>query len=440
MKEASGFPYPYIVKAMDEHYSVKVPVKKKKKVKREIYTKKKMKVVPKKKLSILITTFWDYPHTGGLSNYIKTLSEGLEKLGHHVDVVSPNQFPINEVNTVRDEIIPTLRSFFYERYGSCNSKILKNHRHLYVYERMLIKYMDLKKYDVFHAQDLFTANILGRINEYYEKPLFFTNHGMFTSNRVKFGMFQQDSVEEVYYKALEKKAIEFADHLIILNNLFRQPLMQLGAEQTDMTTVLTGIDYPYTNQMKNKMAKELVITCVARLGPRKGHNVLFNALSQLPKSCTDNIKVLIVGDGEMRATLEQQVRSLKLSMVEFLGTRDDIPNILSQTDIFVLPTLNDSLPISIIEAMHSESCVISTTAGGIPELVTHAKTGFLVEPGDTNQLAQALKAAIINKEAREKLAKNAKQFAKEHLTRDAMIGQIESIYRKYVRGGDSYGS
>lgn len=442
MKESSGFPYPYVVKAMDEHYNVQEPTTKKRRAVREVYTKKPMKVMPKKKLSILIATFWDYPHTGGLSNYIKTLSEGLKKLGHRVDVVSPNQFPMGEVEGMRDEVIPTLREFFYKRYGSSNSKILKNHRHLYVYERMLIKYVDLKKYDVFHAQDLFTANILGRINEYYGKSLFFTNHGMFTFNRVKFGIFEKGSTEEVYYKALEKKAIEFADHLIILNNSFRQPLMQLGAKQTDMTTVLTGIDYPYADQVqvKNSKGKQLVITCVARLGPRKGHNILFNALSQLPKLYMNDIKVLIVGDGEMRAMLEEQVKTLKLSMVEFLGTRDDIPSILNKTDIFVLPTLNDSLPISVIEAMHSGICIISTTAGGIPELVNHTKTGLLVTPGDANELAQALKKVITNQEAREMLAENGRRFAKTYLTREAMINQIETIYRKYMKEGKSYES
>jgi glycosyltransferase involved in cell wall biosynthesis len=432
MKVDIRFPYPYLVNVMDEYFKVPSKSRKKKGARENRRKIRSSKTGTKRKLSILIATFWDYPHTGGLSNYIKTLSEGLRKLGHRVDIVSPNQFPVSEVERMREESVPKLRSFFQKRYGSSNNMILKNQRHLYVYEQMLLKYADLKKYDIFHAQDLFTANILGRINEYYGKPLFFTNHGMFTFNRVKFDIFKKGSLEEAYYTALEEKAISVSDHLVILSDVFRQPLTQLGAKKGDMTTVLTGIDYPTIKKTKNK---KVVITCVARLGPRKGQNVLLDAIAQLPKSYRDNMQVLIAGDGEMREALEKQVKHLSLSMVEFLGTRDDVPHILSQTDIFVLPTLNDSLPISIIEAMHSGACVISTFSGGIPELIKHSQTGILVDAGDVRKLASALKFAMDNDEAREKLGRNAKKFAKERLTREAMINKIESIYRKYLSEG-----
>ena len=442
MKKKLMFPYPYVIKEMDKYFGIhSFSFQKRKNEMHERYTNKEPKAVRKKSLSILIATFWDYPHTGGLSNYITALSEGLRQQGHQVDIISPNQFPQSKVETLRKVVVPSLKDFFNTRYGSYNSMILRNHRHMYSYEKMLLHYIDLKKYDIFHAQDLFTANILGRINVYYGKPLLFTPHGMFTFNRLKFGIFKKGSLEEVYYKTLERKAIEFANHLIILSDSFRDPLMQLGTKQGKMTTVLTGIDYPEKYRTKNTSAhKKIVITCVARLGPRKGHNVLFDALSKLKRKYTDNIKVLIVGDGEMRDTLEKQVDSLGLSMVEFLGARDDVPNILSQTDVFVLPTLNDSLPISIIEAMHSGACVISTTSGGIPELVNHSKTGILVAPGDTDKLARALKFVITNQQGREQLGENARNFAKKHLTRETMTAHIEKIYKKYLSEEEFYES
>lgn len=432
MRKESMFPYSYLIEAIDKYFGMNSSSSSKNKNEtRERYVNAQPKVTSKKRrLSILIATFWDYPHTGGLSNYITALSEGLKKLGHKVDIISPNQFLASEVKSMRKKVSPELRNFFYARYGSYNTTIVRNCRHMYIYEMMLLKNIKLKKYDVFHAQDLFTANILGRINRLYRKPLLFTPHGMFTFNRVKFGIFDKDSLEEAYYKTIESKAIECADHLIILSDSFRQPLMQLGAKQEKMTTVLTGIDYPEKYDVKNTLAQEkIVITCVARLGPRKGHKVLFDALSQMERKYTENIKVLIAGDGEMRDALEKQVASLNLSMVEFLGERDDVPNILSETDIFVLPTLNDSLPISIIEAMHSGACVISTTSGGIPELVHHEETGILVDVGDVNKLKHALKLVIENQQYREQLGENARKFAKKYLTRETMVAHIEKIYK-----------
>ena len=110
---------------------------------------------------------------------------------------------------------------------------------------------------------------------------------------------------------------------------------------------------------KNK----IIIACIARLGPRKGHNHLLDALSRIPSDLLEHVEVLIAGDGEMRSALEEQARKLNLSMVSFLGKRDDVPAILNMTDIFVLPTINDSLPISIIEAMFSGSAIIATDCG-----------------------------------------------------------------------------
>lgn len=255
------FPYPYIIKKMDEYYEPNLPPVK---VREEYRTKiSPQKRSSKKKLTILIATFWDYPHIGGLSNYITELSKGLKKQGHKVDVISPNLFPSATVKNLREDITPKLKGFFLKRYGSYDKKILSNSRLLYVYEQMLQK-VDLEKYDIFHAQDIFTANILGRFNANYNKPLFFTPHGMFTFKRLKFNLMEKDSIEETYYKELERKAIEFASQLIILSDSFRDSLTELGAKHEKMTTVITGINYPEKYYKKRLGHQEkLVVTCVA---------------------------------------------------------------------------------------------------------------------------------------------------------------------------------
>ncbi|MFE0625054.1 glycosyltransferase family 4 protein [Priestia aryabhattai] len=421
------FPYPYVIETLDQYYGLKSHSPKKSVSKEQSKKRFLSRKGAKKKFSILIATFWSFPHVGGLSNYIATLSKGLKRQGHKVDIISPNQFSTSKVKRFREIVTPNLKHFFTKRYGSYNDRILNHKRLIYVYEKML-ETVDLERYDILHAQDLFTANILGRFNEIYGKPLFYTPHGMFTSNRLKFNIIKKGSVEEAYFTELESKAIEYASHIIVLSDSFREPLIKLGAKNRNITTVITGIDYPVNQrQEKETSSKKLVITCVARLGPRKGHNHLFEALAHL-KKYTANVEVLIVGDGQMRETLEKQKKALGLSMVKFLGSRDDVPVILSKTDIFVLPTINDSLPISIIEAMHSGTAVISTNCGGIPELIKHNKTGIIVEPGSSEQLAHALKFLIMNQEARHKMSKNAKIHAENHLTIDSMIRKIKNVY------------
>jgi glycosyltransferase involved in cell wall biosynthesis len=434
------FPYPYVITALDKHYGVKAkPVtlkkagtgKDKDKDSKSKKKDKKDKSKSGKKLSILIATFWDYPHTGGLSNYITTLKAGLQDLGHKVDVFSPNQFPAVTVEALREAVVPQLKTLFQNRYGTYTSKIIQSSRLLYIYEQML-ESIKLEKYDILHAQDLFTANILGRFNENLGKPLLFTPHGMFTFSRVKFNRIARGSEEETYYMEIEKKAIEYATHIVILSDSFREPLSQLGAHPSKLTTVNTGIDFPPIS--RNGKKGKVIISCVARLGPRKGHSDLFLALSKL-NSLSQHLEVQIVGDGEMREALEAQAKDLRLTNVKFLGKRDDVPSILSKTDIFVLPTLNDNLPISIIEAMHSGTAILTTDCGGITEIVHHNETGLIVQPGDVAQLATHLEQLIVNDTLRSELGENASRYAKSHLTREAMVQKVENIYKDLLTMG-----
>lgn len=120
----------------------------------------------------------------------------------------------------------------------------------------MLKTVDLEKYDILHAQDLFTANILGKFNKSLQKPLFYTPHGMYTFNRLKFNIFDKGSVEEAYYLRMEQQAVSFASHIIILHDGFRPPLESIGAKQEHMTTVYTGIENKmYPKSIKQKMTR-----------------------------------------------------------------------------------------------------------------------------------------------------------------------------------------
>jgi glycosyltransferase involved in cell wall biosynthesis len=437
MKELK-FPYPNIVKKLDQYYGLESRYDRNlfkqgvNSILKELVIRKKRNNDSRhnKSLSILITTFWDYPHTGGLSNYITALKKALTDLGHKVDIVAPNDFPANQVSKIREQIVPELKHFLRDRYGSYSSKILQSMRLLFVYESML-KYIDLEKYDILHAQDLFTANILGRLNEAYSKPLLYTPHGMFTHNRLKFNRIEKGSVEEVYFEEMEKKAIDYASHIINITDSFIPQLRLLGASNKKMTTIHTGIEYPRETSNPKKDNK-IIISCIARLGPRKGQQDLITAIANL-KKIKANIDVLIVGDGDMREILEKQVKSLRLKNVIFLGNRRDVPYLLSLTDIYVLPTLNDSLPLSIIEAMHSGTAIITTDCGGIPELIKHNSTGILVKPGDVKELTKQLEHLILNESERKRLGQNAYTYAQKNLTLDEMVNRIQKKYYQVIK-------
>ncbi len=131
---------------------------------------------------------------------------------------------------------------------------------------------------------------------------------------------------------------------------------------------------------------------VARLARGKGHAVLLEAFRQLAAGCPA-ARLVIVGDGPERDAVREQVGRLDLGdRVILTGSRTDVPQILAALDAFVLPSFDEGLPMTVLEAMAARLPVISTTVGDIPHVVAHGETGLLVPPGAPDQLAEAIRA------------------------------------------------
>jgi glycosyltransferase involved in cell wall biosynthesis len=127
-----------------------------------------------------------------------------------------------------------------------------------------------------------------------------------------------------------------------------------------------------------------------------------------------------------------QVRALQLDNVSFLGNRNDISELLNKTDIFVMPTTSDSLPLSIIEAMFAEKAILTTDCGGIPEIIQDYHSGLIAEPANSEYLGVKLLLLVYDVSLREKLAKNAKAFAEKYLTVSKMAQKIKEIYQSLL--------
>ncbi|MBV1862923.1 MAG: glycosyltransferase family 4 protein [Rhodobacteraceae bacterium] len=134
------------------------------------------------------------------------------------------------------------------------------------------------------------------------------------------------------------------------------------------------------------------LTFVGRLASVKGLPILFEALPQILTDFPD-LKVTLVGDGPERVQLEQDAKAMGLAgVVEFAGYRSqsDVAEILQQTDMLVLPSFAEGVPVVLMEAMAARVCVITTQVAGIPELVKNGVSGVLVPPGDAGALARAI--------------------------------------------------
>jgi glycosyltransferase involved in cell wall biosynthesis len=174
-----------------------------------------------------------------------------------------------------------------------------------------------------------------------------------------------------------------------------------------------------------------LILTVARLDKQKGHPELIQASVEIPEAI-----FAFVGDGPERASLEEQVRNLKLEdRILFFGFRHDIQNWLSACDVFVLPSLYEGLPIAILEAMAAGKPVIATAIPGTDEAVIQGRTGYLVPPQDSGSLAAAIRSMLADPALRKRMGQVGKEMVMKKFSVKAMVRQVTEVYTECLGNG-----
>jgi glycosyltransferase involved in cell wall biosynthesis len=181
----------------------------------------------------------------------------------------------------------------------------------------------------------------------------------------------------------------------------------------------------------------VLIGTVARLIPQKGVSVLIKAAVSLHKKFPD-VYFTVIGDGPFRDSLELEAAGagLKKYMI-FTGFRNDVPDILSSLDIFVLPTLEEGFSIVTLEAMALKKPVIVSEVGGLPEIIT-SETGITVSPNKPERLETALADLICNPAKRILMGNSALERIKQMFTVEQMAAQHLTLYQETIaaKNGD----
>ena len=175
-----------------------------------------------------------------------------------------------------------------------------------------------------------------------------------------------------------------------------------------------------------------VIGTVGRLVPVKDHASLLKAFALLRREAPQS-RLEILGEGPMRATLERTARELGIDQnVVFHGSSLDVPGFLSRLDTFVLCSLSEGLPLTLVEAMAAGLPVVGTSVGAIPELVRSADCGWLSNPGDPAQLAARLLESLHCK-TRVERGLRGRDYAVEHNSIESMTSAYEHLFDKVLR-------
>ncbi|HBC93994.1 MAG TPA: glycosyl transferase family 1 [Pelotomaculum sp.] len=145
--------------------------------------------------------------------------------------------------------------------------------------------------------------------------------------------------------------------------------------------------------------KPVSLIHVARFSPEKNHALFVKALQKVVEARPGRIKALLVGAGPQLPSVRRMVQTCRLEkVVEFLGERQDIAELLGYSDGLVLTSNIEGLPLVVLEAMAAGKPVIATTVGGIPEVIDNGKTGVLIPPSDTDKLTDAIIDLIDHRE------------------------------------------
>lgn len=240
--------------------------------------------------------------------------------------------------------------------------------------------------------DGFAASLLG---VFLRKPVIIKVHGT--------------DINEYARKFLLRKFILFALRrtacVIAVSRALKKRLIEIGIPAARIAVIYNGIDTSLFFPMDREAARTnlglpacaKIILFVGNLVAVKGIEYLLEAFRQVAPQISDDLLLILMGDGPLRESLIRKAEKLKIEKnVAFIGQRPhaEIPVWMGAGDLLCLPSLNEGVPNVILEALACGRPVVASNVGGVPEVLCNPALGYLVEPGNVSELARALKEML----------------------------------------------
>jgi glycosyltransferase involved in cell wall biosynthesis len=228
------------------------------------------------------------------------------------------------------------------------------------------------------------------------------------------------------------------------NSIKNWLIKDFGLDEKTIHVIKNGVDlsgysaitYKETQEIKkdlNISPTSKFMTSVACLKPVKGHKFLLQAFSAFKKQSKDDWCLLLIGDGELRQTLEHQVDLLQIKeSVIFLGYQDNIPDWLMVSDLMVTATLSEGLSNALIEGCAAGCPIIATNVGGNPEIITDGFNGLLVEPENPQKMAELIMSLSVSTDLCKTMSVNSRNKALLEFSNLNMVDSLEALYISYM--------
>ena len=268
-----------------------------------------------------------------------------------------------------------------------------------------------RDFDIIHAHYAAPQGFLGLLLKYFKRRrLVITVHGSDITVLSKSPVF----------RPILRFVLKNADKIIAVSAFLKGEVERLGVPEGKIEVIYGGVTISEDEKVFEPAGR--VVTFVGSLVPQKGVDTLIESFKEVDIKDTD---LVIVGDGPERKRLE--ALAADANDIQFLGRREGLKNILTKSDVLVLPSREEGFGLVLLEAMALGVPVVATNVGGIPEILEDNVSGILVEKNNPEQLAGAIVKVLEDEEIRKTIIENGREKAKR-FTWEKMCGEIDRLY------------
>jgi len=309
--------------------------------------------------------------------------------------------------------------------------------------------MQHKKYDLLHFQDPFIVPLMNRykaLKRDQDSKIILSNYalGSVTDEALFYKGLSNTLVQtDPIWRKInrwESEAYKTAKIIITDSKVSADLLVQhFGFDHKKIRIVYPGIDHEKYHQISEEEkslkrinygfdSEDVVITTIAALNRMKGYCTLLNAISLLNNS-SRRYKFVIIGKGPMKYSLESRAKELNIQKrVTFCGYVEDPKEILTISDIFILPSHKESTSLAMVEAALSGVPILATSVGGAHELFKHMESAYLVDPNNPYQIREGIEWMLSNYSRRRDIASKAYEIVSNNCIISVMAKNYSDIY------------
>lgn len=340
---------------------------------------------------------------GGAETYVATLAKSLKEQGYHVVTASWGGY---WAKTLSQQGIP--HYLVPIRFNPYLASLILEHA------------VKREKIDLIHANSCDGGRAAFPVCQRLNLPWILTAHGVFGQEK-------------------RNQVLKYAERIICVSHFLQNYLedkAQINKEK--LVTIYNGVNLKefsprgFANSLRNQWGlkeDDFVIGMVSRIWNlnAKGHDDVFQVLANYPEA--KNWKLLVVGKGKALLALKNRAKQLGIAgQVIFTGYHTDIPKILESIDLLVLPSGFETFGLAAAEAMALGKPVIAYQVGGVPEVIDHDQTGFLVPMRDLAKLAERINQLYLDRQKAKEMGMRGRQMVERLFDNQQMVEKVTGLY------------